>query len=132
MELRETTACARAGSPSLSPNLETGLGVRFRRLDGMTCLAVAGEIDVATIGLFEAALAGARHLAGDLQIDLSGVSFAGVVAGRVISVASLWYRRQGRQLLVVGIRPPVRKMFVAAGWADAVDHSGRRMNGTPT
>lgn len=79
-------------------------------------VAVRGELDLATVGIFEAALRSvwSRGLHG-VEIDLSGLTFMGSAGVAAILEANARARDIGRVLKLVRGPQPVHRIFELTG-----------------
>ena len=89
--------------------------VTARRAD--ICVAVAGEVDIVTSRSLAAALTSAAGQAttGDVLVDLARVTFADSTALRALVMAHVALAEQGRQLVLVALSTPVRRVIELAG-----------------
>lgn len=80
-----------------------------------------GEIDLTTVGFFEAAVAGAAAVADQIEIDLSKVSF---MDARGLSVLVGAYHRLGDDASAVVVRDPSPTALLAmtASGVDSLVH----------
>ncbi|MFY1682403.1 STAS domain-containing protein [Micromonospora sp. WMMD730] len=88
--------------------------VRLRVADDVVEVRAAGEIDIATVGAFRAALwaAPARPL---LRLDLSGVQVLSAAGVRALVAAHLRVRARGGELVVVDPDPVVARVLRVGG-----------------
>ncbi|KWV31905.1 STAS domain-containing protein [Micromonospora rifamycinica] len=88
--------------------------VRLRVADDVAELRAVGEIDIATVGAFRAALwaAPARPV---LRLDLSGVQVLSAAGVRALVAAHLRVRARGGELVVVDPDPVVARVLRATG-----------------
>ncbi|MFI9639747.1 STAS domain-containing protein [Micromonospora sp. NPDC051925] len=88
--------------------------VRLRVADDVVEVRAVGEIDIATVGAFRAALwaAPARPL---LRLDLSGVQVLSAAGVRALVAAHLRVRARGGELVVVDPDPVVTRVLRATG-----------------
>jgi anti-anti-sigma factor len=82
--------------------------------DDVVDVRAVGEIDIATVGAFRAALwaAPARPV---LRLDLSGVRMLSAAGVRALVAAHLRVRARGGELLLVDPDPVVRRVLRATG-----------------
>jgi anti-anti-sigma factor len=120
-----------AGSPEQAADRAGSLGVEpFRvalhRLSGdITSVAPFGDLDLATVGTFERALAHA--LAGPLSVlvlDLRGLGFMDVAGLHRVLRAEREASARGVELVVIPGGPAIRRLF-------EVTHAGQRLRLTP-
>ena len=88
---------------SLTREVEDG-GVRFR---------LFGELDLATIPLFESGLDGAAEAA--IVLDLGELTFIDVAGLRAVLSAEIQAREKHQELTLVDGSRPVRKLFELTG-----------------
>jgi anti-anti-sigma regulatory factor len=100
------------------PLAECEMATTVRRLPaGLVRVAVAGDVDLASLDEFRSALdQAARHRPARLQVDLSAVTFC--ASGAVDAVVNL---RHVTDLTVTGATAPTRRLFVLAGADDLLD-----------
>ncbi|MFD0207136.1 MULTISPECIES: STAS domain-containing protein [Saccharothrix] len=93
---------------------QLGLDVRTAG-DGVTVLAVSGEVDMLTAPQLRADAL--RHLddGRTLVLDLSGVSFLGSAGLAVLVEASQQAKRRGAEFRVVAVERAVTRPLVATG-----------------
>ncbi|MCY1139396.1 STAS domain-containing protein [Actinoplanes sp. Pm04-4] len=82
---------------------------------------VAGEIDMATMPIFDLALELLAGCAGDVVIDLSGVTFIDIGGARALAHATTQVRDAGRRLWMREPSPEVRHLIDMLGWASLYD-----------
>jgi anti-anti-sigma factor len=104
------------------PDELDGLTVRLGFRDDSTWLSVAGELDLSTAPLLEAALRAHRPGAagtttGPLVLDLQDVSFIGARGIDVILAAAHQASRHGTRLRILPSRP-VRRLAALLGVGD--------------
>ncbi|SCL33340.1 anti-anti-sigma factor [Micromonospora rhizosphaerae] len=82
--------------------------------DHVVDVRAVGEIDIATVGAFRAALwaAPARPV---LRLDLAGVRVFSAAAVRALVAAHLWIRARGGELVLVDPDPVVARVLRATG-----------------
>jgi anti-anti-sigma factor len=110
-----TVSIDRTREPSkvLSLALAGELDTDVRAEDGRAVLAVGGEVDLATVGRFRAALLEAQG-SPRVLVDLSDVTF--LDSSGVNALLAAYHRvPAGGELRVVGLRPNVRKVFEITG-----------------
>lgn len=93
-----------------------------RTYDDSWKVTATGELDVATAGYFEAAMA--QVVDSDLsliEIDLSGLSFIGAEGARLLTEAMVACQAQGRTLIVVAVSSFVRRVFTLTGIIDRIE-----------
>jgi anti-anti-sigma factor len=82
---------------------------------GRAGIAVAGEIDVATVPQLEQALSTRVDTAAEFHVDFSGVDFCDLRGLAAIIRVGRRLRR-GRRLIVHGLPEALRRAMVIAGW----------------
>ena len=91
--------------------------------DGATTkIALSGELDLETVPILEEYLVrvesdGARAIV----VDLQELTFIGTVGLRAFLAARARAEANGRQLLLVGANPPVRRVFELTGKESLLD-----------
>jgi anti-anti-sigma regulatory factor len=73
------------------------------------CLRLAGEADLYSCGALEQALAGLAAAGGDVQVDVTAVTFADVAVTRVLALTAARLG-PGRTLVLHGASPAVRRL----------------------
>lgn len=109
------------------PGLDSSVDLRIQidKVDGMTVLFVAGELDLMTAAQMSDALMAGCSLAGDrLAVDLSELAFIDVAGVRVLLCAHQRLLGEGRAGIVVrGAQRIVRRVLVLTGCASLLDNS---------
>ena len=82
---------------------------------------VAGEIDLATVPIFDLALELLAGCAGDVVIDLSAVTFIDIGGARALAQATRRVHDAGRRLWMRDPSLEVRRMIDLLGWAVLYD-----------
>ncbi len=89
------------------------LGIHLSTQDGSAVLAVAGEVDAATVDQFRTALLDAQH-SPRVVVDLSGVTFMDSTG--INALVGAYHRMpQNGELRVVGLRSNVQRVFEITG-----------------
>ena len=87
-----------------------------------TLVTVRGELDIASVAVFDAAIADRRPLPRQLRIDLSDVTFFDSSAVRALLQARrIAIEDTGRPVEIVAASQAVRKVLELAGLADAFE-----------
>jgi anti-anti-sigma regulatory factor len=73
------------------------------------CLRLAGDADLSACSALERALAAAVAAGGDVQVDLTAVTFADVAVTRLLALTAARLG-PGRRLLLSGASPAVRRL----------------------
>ena len=82
---------------------------------------VAGEVDLATMPIFDLALELLAGCAADVVIDLSDVTFIDIGGVRALAQATRRVRDAGRRLWLRDPSVEVRRMIDLLGWAALYD-----------
>ena len=85
------------------------LRIAVRPAEGGTRIELVGELDVATAPLLERTAADVMTAAGDVWLDCSGLTFADSSGLNALTRAAEALRAQERRLVLIGVRPPVRR-----------------------
>jgi anti-anti-sigma factor len=93
------------------------------RLGGGTDVAVFGELDLATVGKVEEALAKAIAAPGEVVIDLRACGFVDSTGIAAIVKTALRLDEQNRRLLVKGVKERVMRTLDLSG-ITAMDNIG--------
>lgn len=86
-------------------------------------LRVAGEVDMATLPMWEMALEALDRATGDAVIDMADLTFIDVGGLRVLVRTSLAMRARGCRLSLHGVSPTIRRVLEALGWAELFAYS---------
>ncbi|MFD0856173.1 STAS domain-containing protein [Actinomadura adrarensis] len=115
-------------------------GVRVRtallQLDGVfepPYLVVAGEIDLATVAVFTAALSSmVERGTGDVWVDVEKLGFIDVGGLRALASAACRLELQERRLVLRSVAPHLVKLMDLVGWSriPGLLMIGRHQNGT--
>jgi anti-anti-sigma factor len=116
-----------------APAAEVGLLVEIEDLRAPTrrLLRVAGDLDLATVGLLQCAI---HHAAADhhhVELDLSGVTFCDVVGATAIEQAQQQLQARGRQLTLRGIDGPLRLLLAVDGLFSTLRRSAPSTGNNP-
>jgi anti-anti-sigma factor len=82
---------------------------------------VTGEVDLATLPIFDLALELLAGCAGDVVLDLSAVTFIDIGGARALAQATQRVRADGRRLWMRDPSPEVRRLIDVLGWAGLYD-----------
>ena len=105
----------------VTPRRDPALAMRIGRDAGTHVIGLFGELDLATVGDFERALADveASHVA-EIVVDLSGLQFIDSTGIRVLAEAARRSRTDGRRLTLLRGPEPVHLVFELCGMADVL------------
>lgn len=84
-------------------------------------IRVSGEVDAATLPIWQLALDVVCKGCGDIVIDLVEVTFIGAGGLEILAVAAVSLRSQGRRTTLRGTEPSVRRHLDLLGWTDLFD-----------
>ncbi|HEX4189122.1 MAG TPA: STAS domain-containing protein [Solirubrobacteraceae bacterium] len=95
---------------------EPGLRLESRVEGRRHTIALRGELDLSTVDELEAMMAGAcSNGAGELVLDLDGLSFMDSTGVRAALIAAERCEEHGCELLLARPRPPVRRLLELTG-----------------
>jgi anti-sigma B factor antagonist len=84
--------------------------------DGVAHVSVAGEVDYATAPRLEETLRWASdRSAGDVVVDVSGLTFAGAACVNALVAIHERLGAEGRRLMLARISPRLSRLFVLCG-----------------
>jgi anti-sigma B factor antagonist len=110
------------GTEDESPGDAAAVTVTCRDDADATVVTVRGEMDIASVDVFDAAIAARRPLARPLRLDLSGVTFFDSSAVRALLQARrIAIEDTGSPVEVVAASPAVRTVLELAGLADTFE-----------
>ncbi|WP_127504624.1 STAS domain-containing protein [Actinoplanes solisilvae] len=89
-------------------------------------IRVAGEVDMATMPMWEVALEALSRAAGDAVIDMADLTFIDVGGLRVLVLTSLAMSARGGRLSLRGVSPAIRRVMEVLGWAELFGYPGSR------
>ncbi|MGW8777082.1 STAS domain-containing protein [Streptomyces sp. NPDC055796] len=89
--------------------------VEAKSLPEATVLITAGELDHDTVEPLRQALDAAQRDGGRLLVDLSGLDFCDSTGLNLLLSCRLAVQETGRSLELVGLHPPVSRMFHITG-----------------
>lgn len=94
-----------------------GFHVSTQRVDrSRWSVAATGELDVATAGYFEAAIAQVVESEASLiEVDLSGLTFIGSEGAHLLADAIVACRKEGRAFVVVAMSTFARRVLRMSG-----------------
>ena len=92
-----------------------GLHVDVRRDGDAVIVALAGELDLATVGELERAMQAARDAGAGVVVDLRRLSFMDSTGLRAIVLAHEELDRAGQKLAIVRGPGPVQRVFELTG-----------------
>lgn len=100
-----------------------GFHVSTERLDeARWTVAATGELDAASAGYFEAAIAQVGDSDASLvELDLSGLTFIGAEGIRLLTDAASTFRTQGKALVVVAVSSFVHRVLDITRLAEHVE-----------
>jgi len=78
-------------------------------------LRVSGELDLATVRLFQCAIDRAADDSREVEVDLSGVAFCDVIGATAIERAQQQLQDRGRHLILHGVDGPLRLLLAVEG-----------------
>lgn len=84
---------------------------------GPVAAVLACEMERPVANGHPAALDGARHVDGDLQVDLSRLEFTDVTGIRAL-VGVAEHATSGRRLVLHGLPAQISRVMAVVGWAD--------------
>lgn len=91
-------------------------GTRIQAQNGVTSLALTGELDIATVPVLETALSGVDDDgAGPIVVDLREVTFIDAAGVRALLRAHERSVMSGHRLLLVGASDPAQRVFRLTG-----------------
>lgn len=96
---------------------EPPFGIEQRPRGDGVLVVVTGGVDMSTVGRFERALKDALALAGDVTLDLSGVTFFGSEGVRALLAGRTGLQAAGRRLEVADASPQARRVLQMSGLA---------------
>ena len=85
---------------------------------GAGCLALHGEIDMASVDLLAVELAEETERGEDVQLDLSDLDFIDITGLWVFHQAAGQLGRAGHTLTLVSPPPSVPRMLALLGWSE--------------
>ena len=95
--------------------------VRQRAVGGRTTLSVAGEVDLASVGVLRAAISAAlQSSSGELWIDLGETEFMDSAGLHLLVDTQHEVMRRGRRLVIICPRGSVRRMLEITGLAEVL------------
>lgn len=90
-------------------------------------IAVAGDIDFASVKEFDGALQKAiTEFPGDFHVDLSQVEFIDLEGLRTLVQASQAVGEEGRQLIVTQMPSHLREVLRIVAWSETITHIDNR------
>lgn len=116
---------AEPNQPSPSQTAEAwgqppGLSLSRRRIADAVCVALGGELDLATLPAADRELRQAQREARHVLLDLRALTFIDVCGLNMILSASTRARREGARVVVLG-SPCVSRVLELAGVAGSVE-----------
>jgi anti-anti-sigma factor len=97
-------------------------GASTESRNGVTRIALRGEMDLATAPIFNERLAESNYDGGSaLLLDLRELTFVDIAALRALLGAKAAADTEGSVLILVGVRSCVRRLFELTGSEDALD-----------
>lgn len=116
MTVQDPNVVATSGAESADSTRAGQLGLTTRAAaEGVTVLAVSGEVDMLTAPQLRAAALPRLDADGTLVLDLSGVSFLGSAGLAVLVEASQQAKRRGSEFRVVAVERAVTRPLAATG-----------------
>src|SRR3954454_9267930 len=92
--------------------------IEITAMAGPTGIRVAGEVDMATLPVWEVALDVMCGAPGDTVVDMAGLTFIDVGGLRALARAAQSLRTQGRRISLCGVRPAIRRVIDVLGWTE--------------
>ena len=89
---------------------------------------VSGELDIAAIDPFREEMRRAREMGGPVTVDLTGLTFLGIVGVEHIAREAHELARTGRDLAIVSARPAVIDLLLRLGLGDLFRVDRRRQD----
>ena len=104
---------------------QPAFSVHHETRNGIARLAVSGEIDLLTCPILveEFSMTEQEDALSAILLDLREVTFMDSTGLKACLEASLRSKSKGRDLLLVGVRPELRKVFEVTGTTHLLDHA---------
>ncbi|MBW4721096.1 STAS domain-containing protein [Saccharothrix obliqua] len=126
MTVQDPNVVATSGAGSTAESPRPGRVVRSvaNPAEGVTVVAVGGEIDMLTAPELRTSVLGRLDSGDTLVLDLSGVSFLGSAGLAVLVEASQHAKRRGTEFRVVAVERAVTRPLAATGLGEVFSVHG--------
>ena len=101
-------------------NWSSQLTCTRRNLNGAVCLALSGELDLASVPVLQAQFQAMARTEDELIVDMSGLEYIDSTGAKALLDAHRQMSRTGRRIVLAAVQPMARRIIDVMGLEKAI------------